>query len=68
MTTTITVNGEPTTIATGTTIADIMAARHLTSEGTAVAVDAAVVPASAWAQTVLADGAEVDILTAVQGG
>ena len=45
-----------------------MAERQLTSAGTAVAVDAAVVPASQWATTTLAEGAEVDILTAVQGG
>lgn len=36
--------------------------------GTAVAVDGDVVPRSAWASTALAEGAIVDILTAVQGG
>ncbi|MCP1387927.1 sulfur carrier protein ThiS [Corynebacterium sp. TA-R-1] len=36
--------------------------------GTAVAVDGDVVPRSAWASTELAEGAIVDILTAVQGG
>lgn len=65
---TITVNGETTTIADNATVADLMAERQLTSAGTAVAVDAAVVPASQWATTTLAEGAEVDILTAVQGG
>lgn len=64
----VTVNGEECTIADGTTVADLMAERGLTSEGTAVAVDAAVVPSSTWADHVLAEGAHVDILTAVQGG
>ncbi|WP_342319237.1 sulfur carrier protein ThiS [Corynebacterium mayonis] len=36
--------------------------------GTAVAVDGEVVPRSAWGTTELAEGAHVDILTAVQGG
>lgn len=36
--------------------------------GTAVALDGAVVPRSAWAETPLTDGARVDLLTAVQGG
>ena len=65
---TITVNGDTVTIADNATVADLMAERHLTSAGTAVAVNAAVVPASTWSPTTLAPGAEVDILTAVQGG
>ena len=36
--------------------------------GTAVAVNGDVVPRSEWESTHLSDGAEVDILTAVQGG
>lgn len=36
--------------------------------GTAVAVDGEVVPKSEWESTQLATGAQVDILTAVQGG
>ena len=36
--------------------------------GTAVALDGDVVPRSAWNTTELANGARVDILTAVQGG
>lgn len=64
----LTVNGEECTLAAGTTVADLMKERGLTSEGTAVAVDAAVVPAATWAEHVLTEGAHVDILTAVQGG
>ena len=36
--------------------------------GVAVAVDGEVVPRARWAATVLADGARVEVLTAVQGG
>ena len=36
--------------------------------GTAVAVNGDVVPRSEWESTQLDDGAQVDILTAVQGG
>ena len=36
--------------------------------GTAVALNGDVVPKSEWEKTQLADGATVDILTAVQGG
>lgn len=36
--------------------------------GTAVALDGDVVPRSVWNTTELANGARVDILTAVQGG
>lgn len=64
----ITVNGESVDVPQGTTVATLMAARQLTPAGTAVAVDAVVVPASTWGDTVLEDGCSVDILTAVQGG
>lgn len=36
--------------------------------GTAVALDGDVIPRSVWNTTELANGARVDILTAVQGG
>ena len=48
---TITVNGDTVTIADNATVADLMAERHLTSAGTAVAVNAAVVPASTLSST-----------------
>lgn len=63
-----TVNGESHTATAAPTVTelvdDIVGAR----EGVAVALDGAVVPASAWADTRIAEGAEVDVLTAVQGG
>ena len=36
--------------------------------GVAVALDSEVVPRAAWARTPLAEGARIEVLTAVQGG
>lgn len=64
------VNEEKTELADGATVADLV--EHLTGEvaeaGVAVAVEGRVVFRSAWQETTLADGARVDVLTAVQGG
>jgi sulfur carrier protein len=38
------------------------------ARGVAVAVDAEVVPRGAWATTPLPEGAQVEVLTAIQGG
>ncbi|OLT17457.1 thiamine biosynthesis protein ThiS [Pseudonocardia sp. CNS-139] len=38
------------------------------STGVAVAVDGEVVPRAGWPDAVLAEGARVEVLTAVQGG
>lgn len=38
------------------------------ARGVAVAVDAEVVPRRAWASVSLAEGAQVEVLTAMQGG
>ncbi|UTI64787.1 sulfur carrier protein ThiS [Paraconexibacter antarcticus] len=68
---TLTVNGaERTDIPAGTTVAGLLDLLDLPQRdrGVAVAVDAEVVPKSAWASTVLADGDEVEVLVAVQGG
>jgi sulfur carrier protein len=62
------VNGDPFELADGATAA--VAIRLLTSaaSGIAVAVNGEVVRRSAWDSTVLADGDQVEVLTAVQGG
>jgi sulfur carrier protein len=63
----ITVNGEPRELSgTVDELLDALGvqARH----GMAVAVDAAVVPRGEWATMRVADGARVEIVTAVQGG
>jgi sulfur carrier protein len=63
-------NGRPTEVPDAATVEtvvsnlDVDAARR----GVAVAVDAEVVPRSAWARWQLADGARVEVLTAMQGG
>jgi sulfur carrier protein len=64
------VNGEPREVDTGATIdaivGDLLPERP--PRGIAVAVDAEVVPRTAWEETVLAPGANVEVLTAIQGG
>lgn len=67
----IVLNGTDQEIADGATVADLLAQTHpdaTTHRGVAVAVDRRVVPRSSWADTVLADGAKVEFVTAVQGG
>jgi sulfur carrier protein len=68
VTTTITVNGEP--VEFSGSLVDLVAARYGDPDrgGLAIAVDHAVVPRSAWPTCVLAAGARVEIVTAVQGG
>lgn len=66
----IRVNGQDSAIAAGTTVADLLGELDLPAgdRGVAVAVDAEVVPRAEWATFALADGATVEVLTAVQGG
>ena len=68
--TTISLNGEPTTIQDGTTVAELLGTLDVPPEGrgVAVAVDAEVVPRGAWPSVALADGAQVEVVTAIQGG
>jgi sulfur carrier protein len=67
---TIQVNGTATEVADGTTVTDLLGRLDVPAEarGVAVAVDAEVVPRGAWATTPLSDGAQVEVLTAIQGG
>jgi len=64
----VVVNGQPFELADGASAA--AAVRLLTSaaSGIAVAVNGQVVRRSAWDSTTLADGDQVEVLTAVQGG
>ncbi|MFE3205496.1 sulfur carrier protein ThiS [Embleya sp. NPDC055664] len=64
----VSVNGDRRDVATGTTVADLVATLTTAAKGVAVAVDEAVVPRGAWAETVLDAGSRVEVLTAVQGG
>ena len=65
---TVTVNGEPRDLAPGATLADVVSQVTQSAKGVAAAVNGEVVPRRAWAGTQLGDGAQVEIVTAVQGG
>jgi sulfur carrier protein len=64
----VTVNGEARRLAPPVTLAEVVAAEVPTVRGVAVAVNAALVPRSAWAATALADGDRIELLSAAQGG
>jgi sulfur carrier protein len=66
----IQVNGRPTEVDAGATVASVVAALgpDVPARGVAVAVEAEVVPRGQWARRPLRDGERVEILTAVQGG
>jgi sulfur carrier protein len=67
---TVTVNGEPRDVAPGTTVAALVDELGLPAgrRGIAVAVDAEVVPRGRWSETEVDDGADVEVLVAIQGG
>ena len=62
------VNGERRELAEGTSVEEIVRGLTGAERGVAVAVDGEVVPRSAWAATALADGQQLEVLRAVQGG
>jgi sulfur carrier protein len=64
----ITVNGDPAVVATGTTVAGLVAELGLEPRGVAVAVDGEVVTRRTWDDRRLAEGARVEVLTIAQGG
>lgn len=67
----ITVNGATRDdLPSGLTVADLVAAHGLPAEGrgVAVAVDGEVVPRGQWPVHVIASGAEVELVQAIQGG
>jgi sulfur carrier protein len=66
--TTIVLNGEPSEVAPGTTVARLVAGLTGAGAGVAVAVNGEVVPRGAWPQLQLGAGDRVEVLTAVQGG
>jgi sulfur carrier protein len=69
-TVTLLVNGEPLSLAAGSSIADVVA--HLTTDpapkGVAVAVDRSVIPRSEWSATPARTGTSIEIVTAAAGG
>jgi sulfur carrier protein len=62
------INGEPRELPEGARVRDVLDAMGAPVTGIAVAVDAEVVPRAAWAETVVDEGARIEVLTAVQGG
>ena len=68
--TTIVLNGEQTSIDDGTTVEQLLGRLDVPPQarGVAVAVDAEVVPRAQWPRTVVAPGAQVEVVTAIQGG
>jgi len=63
----ITVNDEAVEVDDATTVSALLERLGFAAKGIAVAVDLSVLPRSQW-QTTLADGARVEVVTAVQGG
>ena len=64
------VNGRSQELRPGLTIQSLIDSLQAAPDGrgVAVAVDGEVVPRGAWEETVLREGAQVEIVTAVQGG
>jgi sulfur carrier protein len=62
------INGAARELADGARVQDALDELGVPRTGVAVAVDGAVVPRAAWADTELAAGSRVEVLTAVQGG
>jgi sulfur carrier protein len=66
----VVLNGEPRELRDGATVDDAVdaAGTSKSHSGVAVAVDGEVVPRSRWTEQALADGQQVEVLRAVQGG
>jgi sulfur carrier protein len=65
---TVIVNGEPRQSAGPMSLADAVALLTSAQAGVAAAVNGEVVRRAAWLGTQLADGDEIEVVTAVQGG
>jgi sulfur carrier protein len=66
----ILLNGQPSDVAAGETVAQALGRLRLAPDarGVAVAVDGEIVPRSTWESFVLAPDARIEVLTAMQGG
>jgi sulfur carrier protein len=65
---TVVINGEACSLDANVSLAAAVGLFTNAQTGVAAAVNGEVVRRSAWATTQLADGDEVEVLTAVQGG
>ena len=68
MTVRVKLNGEPRELPAGSTVVQAVAALTAAASGVAAAVNGDVVPRGSWSLTVLCDGDQVEVVTAVQGG
>jgi len=64
----IILNGELSSVESGTSIEELVATLLSSPRGVAVAIGRSVIPRSEWSTTSLEDGAVVEIVTAVAGG
>jgi sulfur carrier protein len=64
----IQVNGTEREVPDGVTVTELLAALGVPARGVAVAVDGVVVAKADHDRKVVPDGADVEVLTAVQGG
>jgi sulfur carrier protein len=64
----IVINGRPHHAAANISLAQAVALLTKAPTGVAAAVNGEVVRRAAWASTPLADGDQIEVLTAVQGG
>jgi sulfur carrier protein len=64
----ITLNGQGRDVPDGASAAEVVRLLTTAASGIAVAVNGQVVRRAAWESTALADGDQVEVLTAVQGG
>ena len=64
----VTVNGKDRSVEPELSVDDLVASLLAARRGVAVAVNGTVVPRSRWAEVALADGDDVEVLTAAQGG
>jgi len=68
MTVRVRLNGETAELPDGSTVVQAVAALTDAPSGVAAALNGDVVPRRTWAATALADGDQVEVVTAVQGG
>ena len=64
----IELNGEPRSLAAGTTLTELIESMAGSTRGSAAVVDDEVVPRGSWPAFALRDGQRVELITAVQGG
>ncbi len=64
----IVVNGQPQTIASGSTVAQLLHAIDVRTELVAVEVNLEIVPKQVHAATIVNDGDKIEVVTLVGGG